>query len=162
MNLHSFQPMSLGDVLLDREHAELFRLVVALLDASSNEANMALNKLRTEMREHFGREDADLRRLGGNNAACHLDEHAAVLKSLDEVYFILDDTATPPATAKRLLASLALELMHWLPEHVSQMDANLAAVRSKSRFGGVPISIVQRKPVEPAGTTPPTVFLPSS
>ncbi|UUZ77536.1 hemerythrin family protein [Polaromonas sp. P1(28)-13] len=155
MNSHSFQPMNLGDALLDREHADLFRLVGTLLDASSNEATAALDRLRTEMREHFGREDADLRRLGGNNAACHLDEHAAVLKSLDEVHLILGDTATPPATAQRLVASLSLELLHWLPEHVSEMDANLAAVRSKSRFGGVPVTMLRRRPVEAAGAALP-------
>jgi len=147
--------MNLGDALLDREHAELFRLVGTLLDASGNEATAALDSLRTEMREHFGREDADLRRLGGNNAECHLDEHAAVLKSLDEVHSILGDTATPAATAQRLVASLSLELLHWLPEHVSEMDANLAAVRSQSRFGGVPMRMVRRRPGEPAGATVP-------
>lgn len=153
MNIHPFQPMNLGDALLDREHAELFRLVGTLLDASSDEAAMALDSLRTEMREHFGREDADLRRLGGNNAACHLDEHAAVLKSLDEVHLILGETATTPATAQRLVSSFSLELLRWLPEHVSEMDANLAAVRSKSRFGGVPVTMLRRRPVEPAGAT---------
>ncbi|SFC60493.1 hemerythrin-like metal-binding domain protein [Polaromonas sp. OV174] len=146
MNIQSFQPMNLGDAHLDREHAELFRLVGALFDASSSEAVAALDSLRTEMREHFGREDADLRRLGGNNAECHLDEHAAVLKSLDEVHLILGETATTPATAQRLVSSLSLELLHWLPEHVSEMDANLAAVRSKARFGGVPMTLLRRKP----------------
>lgn len=147
--------MNLGDAHLDREHAELFRLVGTLLDASSNEATAALDSLRTEMRAHFGREDEDLRRLGGNNTECHLDEHAAVLKSLDEVHLILGDTATPPATAQRLVSSLSLELLHWLPEHVSEMDANLAAVRSKSRFGGVPVTMVRRRLVEPADATVP-------
>ncbi|MNR57358.1 hypothetical protein D3C85_1781200 [compost metagenome] len=45
--------------------------------------------------------------------------------------------------AQRLISSLALELLRWLPEHVSEMDANLAAVRSQSRFGGVGVRLMQ-------------------
>ncbi|MFC6282811.1 MULTISPECIES: hemerythrin domain-containing protein [Polaromonas] len=156
MNIQSFQPMNLGDAHLDREHAELFSLVGMLFDASCNDAVATLDSLRTEMREHFGREDADLRRLGGNNAACHLDEHAAVLASLDEVHLILGETATSPAMAQRLISSLSLELLRWLPEHVSEMDANLAAVRSKARFGGIPMPLQRHRPVEAAGATLPS------
>jgi hemerythrin-like metal-binding protein len=140
--------MSLGDALLDRDHSELFRLVHALFDTPWDGLITAFDRLRTEARDHFGREDTDLRRLGGNNAACHLDEHAAVLKSLDEVHSILGNSATSSAMAQRLVASLSLELLRWLPEHVSEMDADLAAVRSKSRFGGVPMRLVRPSPVE--------------
>jgi hemerythrin len=139
----STAPLVLGDSMLDRDHAELSRLVQALLTASGGAAVAALDALRVEAGEHFDREDADLRRLGGNNAACHLDEHAAVLLSLDEVRAILCGAATPPEMAQRLIASLALELQRWLPEHVSEMDAGLAAVRSRSRFGGVPLRLVR-------------------
>ena len=125
--------------MLDRDHAELFRLVQALLRASGGTAVAALDRLRVETSEHFSREDDDLRRLGGNNASCHLDEHAAVLSSLDEVHSILLDAATPPEAAQRLVASLALELQRWLPEHVGEMDASLATSRSRFRFGGAPL-----------------------
>lgn len=127
--------------MLDRDHAELFRLAQALMRASGGGAVAALDTLRLEASEHFGREDVDLRRLGGNNASCHLDEHAAVLSSLDEVHSILRDTATPAETAQRLVASLALELQRWLPEHVGEMDASLATSRSRSRFGGAPLRL---------------------
>ena len=151
-------PMALGDPLLDRDHAELLRLSRALLDAPCGGALQALDRLRTEVREHFGREDADLQRLGGNNATCHLDEHAAVLQSLDEVHAILCDPATSAEMAERLIASLSLEQVRWLPEHVREMDAGLAAVRSKSRFGGVPMRLTRPHPADtaaPAGPSAP-------
>jgi hemerythrin len=141
-------PLALGDAMLDRDHAELLRLMQALLAESGGASVAALDALRSECREHFGREDADLRRLGGNNAACHLDEHAAVLQSLDEVHSILCDVATPPEAAQRLVASLSLELLRWLPEHVSEMDAGLAAVRCRSRFGSAPLTLVRRTSAE--------------
>ena len=146
MTIRLAESLTVGDAMLDRDHAELFRLVRALLNTSGDASVAALDALRAESREHFGREDADLRRLGGNNATCHLDEHAAVLQSLDEVQSILGDVTTPPETAQRLVASLSLELMRWLPEHVSQMDASLATVRSKSRFGGAPLRLAPRSP----------------
>ncbi|WP_159917775.1 bacteriohemerythrin [Pantoea sp. 18069] len=134
-------PPMLGDAQLDHDHAELFRLCRALLDVPSDAIRPAVEQLRAEMRAHFASEDADLRRLGGNNVDCHLDEHAAVLASLDEVHLILGESQT---VAHRLISSLALELLRWLPEHVSEMDANLAAVRSQSRFGGVGVRITPR------------------
>ena len=130
----------LGDPMLDGDHARLLDLVRALASSGHN-AMPALEALRTEAREHFGREDAELRTLGGNNAVCHLDEHAAVLKSLDEVHLILGETATTRAMEQQLVFSLSLELLRWLPEHVREMDAGLAAVRTKSRFGGAPLRI---------------------
>src|SRR5690606_12439666 len=84
-------------------------------------------------------EDADLRRLGGNNASCHLDEHALVMKSLDEVLALLRNPATSPERANQLISSLSMELLRWLPEHISEMDSGLASVRSKARFGGAPM-----------------------
>lgn len=134
----------LGDAMLDHDHAEMQRLIQALLEQSGDGSVAALDALRTASRAHFGREDDELRRLGGNNAVCHLDEHAAVLKSLDEVHSILCDPATPPESAQCLVASLSLELLRWLPEHVNEMDAGLAAVRCKSRFGSAPLMLVRR------------------
>jgi hemerythrin len=143
MNIEPNSPDVLGDPMLDRDHADLFFRVRVLLETCGDEAIAALAAVRSEARDHFEREDAELRRLGGNNAACHLDEHAAVLKSLDEVDAILRDSATPADMAQRLVASLTLELLRWLPEHVREMDVGLAAVRSQSRFGGAPLRITR-------------------
>ena len=78
--------------------------------------------------------------LGGANAACHLDEHAAVLRSFGEVREILAGEGRPG-----LGQHLAGELLRWLPEHVHAMDAGVAASRSKQRFGGAPL-VLHRKP----------------
>lgn len=131
--------LNLGDAQLDRDHFELMRLSRALLDVPADRNVLALDTLYTAAREHFSLEDADLRRLGGNNSVCHLDEHALVLKSLEEVLEILRDPATTSEKANQMLSSLAMELLRWLPEHIREMDSGLASVRSQARFGGSPI-----------------------
>jgi hemerythrin-like metal-binding protein len=132
--------IALGDPVLDREHAELQRLIDALRQAPPANALAALDALKAHAAGHFGAEDADLRRLGGANATCHLDEHAAVLRSLDEVRAVLE-RGRPPAD---LVARLATELARWLPEHVQAMDASIASVRTRERFGGVPVQLTRR------------------
>jgi hemerythrin len=136
----SSSSLTLGDPVLDREHAELQRLIDTLRQAPPTEVLAALDALRSHAAVHFGQEDTDLRRLGGANATCHLDEHAAVLRSLDEVRAALEQPQPPAGLVGRLVAELA----RWLPEHVQAMDASIASVRSKERFGGVPIQIARR------------------
>jgi hemerythrin len=132
--------LTLGDPVLDREHAELQRLVDALRRAAPAGALAALDALKAHAAMHFGLEDGDLRRLGGANATCHLDEHAAVLRSLDEVRAVLE-RPQPPAD---LVGRLTAELSRWLPEHVQAMDASIASVRTQERFGGARIRITRR------------------
>lgn len=134
-------PLALGDPVLDPDHDELHRLSLLLQVATPRNALAVVEELQAHATTHFAREDEDLRRLGGNNAQCHLDEHAAVLKSLGEVRELFANPETPPATVERVVASLSHELLRWLPEHVHEMDSGLAAVRAKERLGGVPVRI---------------------
>lgn len=131
--------IALGDARLDNDHAELLHLSRALLDVPGHESLSALEALYLAIEAHFALEDEELRRLGGNNASCHLDEHALVLKSLSEVLALLRDPATSQERANHLISGLSMELLRWLPEHIREMDSGLAAQRSKSRFGGVPL-----------------------
>ncbi|MFC5498717.1 hemerythrin domain-containing protein [Caenimonas terrae] len=136
----SSNALTLGDPLLDQEHAELQRLIDVLQAAPPDAALAALDALKAHAALHFGQEDGDLRRLGGANATCHLDEHAAVLRSLDEVRAVLE-RPQPPAD---LVGRLAAELSRWLPEHVQAMDAGIASVRTRERFGGAPVQLTRR------------------
>ena len=137
--------LKLGDPQLDAEHGEFARLSQRLLAATTAEALAALDALDTHARQHFTAEDADLRRIGGANTTCHLDEHAAVLKSLAEVRDVLQGPQ-PPADLHR---RLAMQLMDWLPEHVQAMDAGLAVVRTQDRLGGAPVRISGLKRKKP-------------
>lgn len=138
--MNTANSLTLGDPVLDQEHQELQRLIDALLAAPAAQAVAALEALQSHAASHFALEDGELRRLGGANATCHLDEHAAVLRSLDEVKAVLARPEPPGDLVRRL----ATELLRWLPEHVQEMDASIAAVRTRERFGGVPVQITRR------------------
>ena len=137
---HLPDDLRLGDPRLDAEHGEFARLSQRLLVATAEQALAALDALEAHALNHFTAEDADLRRIGGANATCHLDEHAAVLKSLGEVREVLKRPQPPVDLHRRL----ALQLMDWLPEHVQAMDAGLAVVRTQERLGGAPVRIKAR------------------
>lgn len=133
--------LDLGDAALDAEHRQLAVLGEALLLAAPDQVQPALEALRSHAREHFAHEDQDLHEHGGPNASCHLDEHAAVLESLDMVSLRL--AAAPSGEAELELAQrLALEWLRWLPVHVTEMDAALAYARTQTRFGAQPLRFV--------------------
>lgn len=137
----------LGDAALDRDHRRLHELIVQLLEAPPAGAVAALDALRAHAAQHFQVEDVDLRAMGsGNNASCHLDEHAAVLTSLDEVREVLTGDQVAAAAKHRLVERLASQLLDWLPEHVREMDAGVAIHRVKQRTGGAPVQISRRPP----------------
>lgn len=140
------QPLALGDPRLDSDHSALQALTSTFRSSLPDRlmAAQALDALRTHAREHFAFEDGELRQLGGPDMQCHLDEHQAVLASLDQVHGMLTDAVTDDAVVTRLVTSLSTELERWLPEHVHYMDVAVATARVKARLGGTAIRIQRR------------------
>ena len=136
--------LKLGEETLDRDHEELHALITRLLGASADDMVPALDALRAHAAQHFDMEDEHLRDMKDGNSKCHLDEHANVLKSFDEVREVLVGAAHPPEMKQRVVQSLSVELLDWLPHHVQEMDAGVATYRSKQRFGGAPVQISRR------------------
>ncbi len=134
---------TLDDRSLDDDHEELERLVTAFSEGGLAHAKETLDALRLHATRHFDAEDEDLRRMKGGNAACHIDEHAAVLASLREVRERLDDPARDGAANETMLAALAAELLRWLPMHVGEMDRALAAFRFREKTGGAAVRITR-------------------
>jgi hemerythrin len=135
--------LELGDPSLDTEHRELDALITRLADAAAERMLGCLDALTAHATEHFAAEDRDLREMKDGNANCHLDEHAAVLKSLCEVRGLVEADPTSEGSG-RLVASLAGELRRWLPEHVLAMDAGIANRRFRRRLGGLPVVLTRR------------------
>lgn len=136
--------LKLGEETLDRDHEELHAFITRLLGASAGDMVPALDALRAHAAQHFATEDEHLRDMKDGNSKCHLDEHANVLKSFDEVREVLVGAAHPPEMKQRLVQSLSVELLDWLPHHVQEMDAGVATYLSKQRFGGAPVQISRR------------------
>jgi hemerythrin len=133
--------VNLDDSTLDEEHAQMKHLIEGLLQAELTAYLPALDTLRACAAQHFAGEDADLHRMEGGNASCHIEEHATVLNSLDEVRVLLASDGIDVAAKGRLARRLASQLLCWLPNHIREMDASIAIHRFKARTGGVCVKV---------------------
>ena len=128
----------LGEQRFDADHED-FAIMIATL-ASVDDAGIAnaLSVLNAHALRHFSAEDAELRALGGTANECHLDEHQAVLTSMQEVAGLV------ASGNFEIARKLAHELALWLPHHVEEMDLRLTQALITKRTGGAKIEI--RKP----------------
>jgi hemerythrin len=136
--------LDLGDSDLDHDHEKFRELATRLLSAAPSAVAMRLAQLVEHARFHFAAEDLDLRGMQSGNASCHIDEHAAVLKSLLDVRDIVESDSVSEEDKAVLVQRLSHNLLLWLPEHVREMDAGVAAYRSQKRFGGAPVQLSRR------------------
>jgi len=129
-------PLGLAEI--DQAH-EAFSLHLAVLrGAAPAQQRDALAAFAAHCREHFDTEARLMAATAFPQADCHLDEHAAVLRSLDEV-LALDDL---PPVLPRLVAALD----DWFPAHVDHLDSAVAAWVVKQRTGGVPLVLRRLTP----------------
>ncbi|HZY16073.1 MAG TPA: hemerythrin domain-containing protein, partial [Ramlibacter sp.] len=105
---------------MDATHEEFVQCVAAVQQASDAELPAALDTLAQHLREHFGQEDRWMEETDFPARDCHIDEHAAVLKSVAEVQALV---ATGDRREPRRLAD---ELAKWFPGHADYLDSALA------------------------------------
>lgn len=132
-------PVLLGYAPMDDIHTEFGELVMAALAAPNNDLLFNLELLRIHLREHFGAEDRWMQDTGFPARDCHIDEHAAVLRSADEVIVLVScgDFAVG--------RSFTAELYGWFPGHADYLDSALAAWMCKRQYGGQPV-VLHRRP----------------
>lgn len=136
-------PVVLGYPAMDTIHAEFDDLIARALAADDAQLNACLLEVTAHLRAHFGAEDRWMRETDFPPGDCHMDEHAAVLRSADEV---------EPLVAAGNLAvgrSFLQELARWFPGHADYLDSALAAWMCKRQFGGKPV-VLQRTVRSPA------------
>lgn len=127
---------------MDHTHHEFVDCVDALLRASDPQQGAALEAFADHARRHFREEDQAMRDSAYGSAGCHVDEHAAVLKSLDEVRAALAEGR------HGVVRDFAWALADWFPRHAQVMDLGLARWLNQRRLGGSPVRI--QKPKRPA------------
>jgi hemerythrin len=133
----------LGYAPMDAIHAEFDELVHAALASTDAEFHAHLLPLIAHLQSHFGAEDAWMRETGFPPGDCHMDEHAAVLRSAAEV---------EPLVAAGQVAvgrSFVQELARWFPGHADYLDSALAAWMCKRQYGGRPV-VLHRRADRPA------------
>lgn len=132
---------ALGHDAMDDTHREFVDCVDALLRAGDAELGPALEAFAEHAHRHFREEDQAMRESAYGAAGCHVDEHAAVLRSMDEVRIALDAGQT------QVVRAFARALADWFPQHASVMDMGLARWLVQRRLGGAPVVIRRREAV---------------
>jgi hemerythrin len=123
----------LGFAAMDEEHRDFVHRLLALQRAGADTLAAQLDDFTAQARQHFATEDAWMTETVFPPRQCHMDEHAAVLKSLDEVRALV---AQGRAEA---VPSLIDALVHWFPGHAHHLDSALAAWMCKQRFDAKPV-----------------------
>ncbi len=127
---------------MDDTHHEFVDCVDALLRASDAQQAAALEAFAEHAQRHFREEDEAMRDSDYGSAGCHVDEHAAVLKSLDEVRAVLAQGRHD------VVRQFAWALADWFPRHAQVMDLGLARWLNQRRLGGSPV-LIQKAPQKP-------------
>lgn len=123
----------LGHAAMDRTHREFVEVVQAMIDGADADLAAGLRAFIAHASGHFGEEDQAMAASAFPAADCHVDEHAAVLRSAHEVLALV---AAGNVTIGR---EFAAELARWFPSHVAHLDSALAHWLVKRRHGGAPV-----------------------
>ena len=125
----------MGNGPMDELHEEFVELIALLQTAEDSELPSLLQAMEIHLQHHFAEEDQWMLSTGFPPRDCHIDEHAAVLKSVAEVRVKLAEGNVA------LCRDLTRALVDWFPGHATHLDSALAHWLSKQRFGGKPVVI---------------------
>lgn len=123
----------LGYVPMDEIHEEFVDIVGRLQAAEDAALPALMDELARHLQQHFEQENQWMEESDFPPRGCHIDEHAAVLKSVAEVRAELAEGNT------ELCRDLVAHLAEWFPGHADHLDSALAHWMSKLRFGGKPV-----------------------
>ncbi|MFM8546248.1 MAG: hemerythrin domain-containing protein [Betaproteobacteria bacterium] len=126
----------LGYPAMDKTHESFVQTLYALRSAEDADLPVRLRHMLVHLEEHFGEEDRWMRETEFPPRDCHIDEHAAVLKSVREVLALVEQGGNDA-----IGRDLADELARWFPGHADYLDSALAAWMCKQRHGGKPVVI---------------------
>ncbi|MFJ1257648.1 bacteriohemerythrin [Cupriavidus sp. CuC1] len=125
----------LGFTPMDDVHKEFYALALKLVTCSDASAAEAIEQFEQHAISHFGQEDEWMCSTSFPARDCHVDEHAAVLKSIGGVK---QAVAQGKADAE-LVRNIGMALFDWFPGHADYLDSALAAWMTKQNMGGKPI-----------------------
>lgn len=123
----------LGFRPMDDDHEEFVRTIAALQQAPDAQLPLLLATFARHAQRHFDEENRWMRETGFPARDCHIDEHAAVMRSVNGVQALLAQGNTA------VCRGLANELARWFPGHAGYLDSALAHWMCKQRLGGKPV-----------------------
>lgn len=124
---------AIGFPQMDAVHEEFVGQLARLQMSGDAELPERLAEFSLHCAAHFAAEDNWMRETEFPPRDCHIDEHAAVLRSLEEVEAWL--AGGDVEICRKLIAELA----DWFPRHTAHLDSALAHWMSKRNFGGKPV-----------------------
>ncbi len=130
----------LGFTPMDDVHEEFYTLALKLVTCSDASAADAIERFEQHAISHFEQEDEWMRSTNFPPRDCHVDEHAAVLKSVGEV----KQAVAQGKAGADVVRNLGMALFDWFPGHADYLDSALAAWMTKQNMGGKPI-VLRRK-----------------
>jgi hemerythrin len=125
-----------GHTGMDLTHREFVSMVEALRSCPDWEIPGRLGELLTHCADHFSDEQQLMELHDFPATECHVNEHAAVHRSIAEV-MTMTDKASQAEVARRLADQLA----HWFGMHLTYLDSALAHWVVKRTHGGIPVVI---------------------
>lgn len=125
----------LGYGPMDATHEEFYRVAFELLTCDEAQLHQALDAVEAHAREHFKQEDEWMLSTHFPPRECHIEEHASVLQSLQQVRELI----TGGLAGAELARNFAMFLFQWFPGHADYLDSALAAWMSKRVLGGQPV-----------------------
>lgn len=123
----------LGFDPMDETHREFVGLIGTMQTATDEALPALLEALIVHVHAHFALEDAWMTKTDFPARECHMNEHAAVLKSVLMTSQMLE--AGDFSRCRRL----ADELANWFPAHADYLDSALSHWLCKKQFGGKPV-----------------------
>ena len=123
----------LGYAPMDETHREFVDALDALLACEDADLAARLEAFQRHAEAHFAEENRWMESTDFPPAQCHIDEHAAVMKS---VSWVLDALRQGDVAEGRRLATA---LADWFPGHAFHLDSALAHWMVKRAYGGKPV-----------------------
>ncbi|NML32348.1 bacteriohemerythrin [Paraburkholderia antibiotica] len=130
----------LGFPLMDEVHKDFYSVALQLVTCTNATAAAAMEAFEKHAVSHFDQEDEWMRSTNFPPRQCHVDEHAAVLKSVSDVR----EAVLQGHADAELVRQLGTSLFEWFPGHADYLDSALAAWMTKQTMGGKPV-VFRRK-----------------
>ncbi|MFM0342244.1 hemerythrin [Paraburkholderia fungorum] len=125
----------LGFTPMDDVHEEFYEVVLRLVTCTDTNALTAIEEFEKHAVSHFEQEDEWMRTTNFPPRDCHIEEHAAVLKSVCEVKAAVESGQIDAD----VVHDFGLRLFDWFPGHADYLDSALAAWMTKQTMGGKPV-----------------------
>lgn len=125
----------LGYMPMDQEHEEFVKQIACMQQANETELLGLLDSFYLLAKQHFKTENNWMTQTQFPPRDCHIDEHNAVLRSIEEVRQLLSVGRVDVAR------SLVAELVNWFPGHATHLDSALAHWMFKQKNDGKPVVI---------------------